>query len=172
MRHHFEIESVVCRPLLADHPRYHAYGLWWCEKCDQWFSAVSNRHDCTKQGTVDPTTLESRAQALKQTQNGVRSQIRKLRKRRGGTRRHPDADFAGEVHERVAQAAADIANNYLGVIAASTEAEAADLGEMGAGDVAEWGECIEWLQELPWEVVRGLLGVQTLRPSGRYTGPF
>ena len=48
LRHHFEIESVVCRPLLANHPRYHAYGLWWCEKCDQWFSAVSNRHDCDR----------------------------------------------------------------------------------------------------------------------------
>ena len=25
LRHHFEIESVVCIPLLANHPRYHAY---------------------------------------------------------------------------------------------------------------------------------------------------
>ena len=76
------------------------------------------------------------------------------------------------MHERVAQAVEDIANNYLGGIVARAEAEAADLGEMGAGDVPEWGECIDWLQELPWDVVKGLLDVQTLRPSGRYTGPF
>ena len=70
------------------------------------------------------------------------------------------------------QADEDVASNCLGGTAARTEAEAADLGEMGEGGVSEWGGCIDWLQELSWEVVRGLLGVQTLRPSGRYTGSF
>ena len=176
LRHHFEIESVGCRPVLANHPRYHAYGMWWCEKCDQWFSSNSSRHDCTKQGTVDPTTLESRAKALTITRNVLRCQIRKMREQRRTERTRPwprpAADQAGEVHERVAQAAEDVANNYLGGIAARAEAEAAYLGELGAGEVSEWGECMEWLRELSWDVVAGLLGVQTVRPSGKYTGPF
>ena len=73
---------------------------------------------------------------------------------------------------RAALDAGDVPNNYLGGIAERAEADAADLGDLGSRDVSEWGECLTWLQDLPWVVVQGLVSSQTPRPSGRYSGPF
>ena len=82
---------------------------------------------------------------------------------RGGPRRIP---------ERNPQAADDVPTYYLGGIAERAEAEVADMGELGALEVSEWGMCMMWLKGKSWEDVKRLVGVQTIRPSGRYTGPF
>ena len=173
LRYHFEVECVDCRPVLANHPAYISYGLWWCEKCDQWFNK-KGPHDCTRNNTVDPTTADARAKAKNKTKSTLRFKMRQMVAKRGGERRNPGAevDPIGEVHERVAEAAGDIPNNYLGGIAARAEAAAADIGELGAREVSEWGEAIAWLRGVSREVPQGLVGAQTLRPAGKYTGPF
>ena len=58
-----------------------------------------------------------------------------------------------------------------GGVAARAEAEVQDLGELGASNVSDW-DCLKWLSELSWREVQGLVGCQTLRPSGNYSGPF
>ena len=66
----------------------------------------------------------------------------------------------------------DIPNNYRGVISEVAEAQAQDLGEFGERPVEEWGEALEWMQEISWDLVKQMVHVKTLRPSGRYAGTF
>jgi hypothetical protein len=72
---------------------------------------------------------------------------------------------------RARQTANDIPNNWLGTIAASAEADLQVLGDLGDSIASQW-HCLGWLKELSWDEVKQLVGVQTVRPSGRYSGPF
>ena len=65
----------------------------------------------------------------------------------------------------------DIPTTYRGGLAARAEAEVQDLGELGASNVSDW-YCLTWLRRLSWSDVNELVGCQTLRPSGKYSGPF
>ena len=161
--HHFYVASVDCWPTEAQRPHYLALGLWWCAECDQWFDRHL-RHDCTKGGSVDTSNSTFRAKARRARVSALRSKFDM--RSRGGPRRNP---------ERSPQAADDVPNYYLGGIAERAEraeAEVADMGELGALEVSEWGRCMMWLKGKSWEDVKRLVGVQTIRPSGRYTGPF
>ena len=172
LRHHLYVDSVDCWPEEAQRPHYLKCGLWWCEHCDCWFEKKM-QHDCTKNG-IDTSSAGYRANARFMIAAKLKSKIKKQSQDRGGPRRNPEAEAApvGGERERVSQAADDVPNYWLGGIAEREEAAAADMGELGALDVAEWGMCMRWLAGMPWEDVQRLVSSQTIRPSGRYTGPF
>ena len=117
LRHHFY--ETECRPAEVDYPQYVAYGLWRCDQCDLWFDKQATRkHDCSRGGTVDPTTNKYRSNARSKLAHQLRKVVSKLRAARGGPGRHPDADndpFAG-APARAALFAGDVPNNYLGGI--------------------------------------------------------
>ena len=165
LRYHFEVESVVCRPCEANYDHYKSCGLWRCESCDIWFDKQHKNHDCTKRG----------ARRARQTNlNSLHKSMKRLRDQRAGPRRHPEAvgaDPFDGIQDRLDQAAGDVANNYRGGIAARAEAELQDLGELGERMVSDW-HCLTWLRCLSWSDVNELVGCQTLRPSGKYSGPF
>ena len=172
LRHHLYVDSVDCWPEEAQRPHYLKCGLWWCEHCECWFEQ-KRQHDCTKNG-IDSSNAGYRANARFMIAAKLKSKMKKQSQDRGGPRRNPEAEAApvGGVRERVSQAADDVPNYWLGGIAEREEAAAADMGELGAHDVAEWGMCMRWLADMPWEDVQRLVSSQTIRPSGRYTGPF
>ena len=177
LRNHFEVENLQCRPCEENYHHYLSYGMWRCENCDFWFNKRTRKHDCTKGGSVDMTIAYNRENVRKANLHNLRDCMNRLRKKRAGAGRHrphpEDADtdpFAG-VRDRQNQDVGDVPNNWLGSIVARAAADLADLGELGASDVSEW-ECLTWLTGLAWSEVQGLVGFQTLRPSGKYSGPF
>jgi len=58
-----------------------------------------------------------------------------------------------------------------GGIAARAEADAADLGVLGASNVSEW-PCLNMVAGFVMACRSRFSRIQTLRPSGKYTGPF
>lgn len=87
------------------------------------------------------------------------------------TSTRPAADpFAG-VRDRVPQAAGDVPNNYQGGISARAEADAADLGVLGASNVSEW-PCLTWLLDLSWRAVQVLVGSRSLGRRVNIQGHF
>ena len=173
LRYHFQVESEACRPREGQYNYYTSCGMWRCEKCDLWYESQGN-HDCTKRGTVNMSNDYNRKDVRQKLQSNMRRGMRARRDKRAGPRRCPEAagnDHFANVQVRLANAAEDLPNNWLGNIAARAEAEAEILGDLGARNVSEW-ECMNWLRELEWREVHGLVGFQTLRPSGKYSGPF
>ena len=147
------------------------YGLWWCEKCDQWFHAKGS-HDCTKKNTVETTSDNFRKAARGHIKANLRHRIKRLSDNRAGSSRNPEAADPEPVAGGSGGLNQDIPNNDRGRIAVRAEADVEDMGELGASDVSEW-QCLLWLQTLSWNEVSGLVGAQTYyRPSGKYTGPF
>jgi len=115
-------------------------------------------------------TPRHKATLLKKTRDSLRSKDVSGAGQRRRERR--EAELAEEVPAREVRSGRDIPNNYRGVISEVAEAQAQDLGEFGERPVEEWGEAFEWMQEISWDLVKQMVHVKTLRPSGRYAGTF